>query len=399
MGRLVNWMSQVASLAHFGLSTIPERKGSSAAAAFGIAGVVAVLVATLSIAQGFRRAMTASGDPSVAMVMRSGSDTEMMSLLGGWETRWVAEAPGVVRSPMGPMASPELFVIINRPKRDTGTDANVPLRGVRPVAFGVHDRIRIVSGRRFAPGRNEVIVGVGAAREFRGLGVGEVLRIGRQDWRIVGHFEAGGGMAESEIWTDSTILQGAYQRGNSFQSVSVRLASPGAFGGFERHLMSDPRINMRIARQTDYFAEQSETVYRLITGLGSLVASLMGIGAVFGALNTMYTAVASRTRELATMRALGFGSGAVIASVMLEALVLAVAGGGAGAIAAHVAFDGFRAATMNWQSFSQVAFAFEVTPGLLVQGMLYATLIGLVGGFFPAVRAARLPIAEALRES
>lgn len=398
MTGLANWISQVVALAQLGLQTIPERKGGSAAAAFGIAGVVAVLVATLSIGQGFRRAMTASGDASMAMVMRSGSDTEMMSFLGGWEIAWIGDAPGIVRSPQGPLVSPELFVIINRPKRDSGTDANVPLRGVRPIAFAVHDRIRMVEGRRFRPGRNEVIVGAGAAREFRGLEVGEALRIGRQDWRIVGHFEAGGGMAESEIWTDSTILQGAYERGNSFQSVSVRLTSPGAFVVFERHLMSDPKINMRIVRQTDYFAEQSETVYRLVTGLGTLVASLMAVGAVFGALNTMYTAVASRTRELATLRALGFGGGAIVVSVMLESMALALAGGGIGAGLAYAVFDGFRAATMNWQSLSQVAFAFEVTPSLLGQGILYATLIGLVGGLFPALRASRLPVAMALRE-
>lgn len=398
MAEISSWLSQVISLTQFGLQTIPERKGASIAAAFGIAGVVAVLVATLSIAHGFRRAMTASGDAAMALLMRSGSDTEMMSFLAGEETRWIGDAPGVVRSPMGPLASPELFVIINRPKRDTGTDANVPLRGVGPVAFLVHDRLRIVAGRRFAPGRNEVIVGAGAANEFQGLGVGDTLHIGRQDWTVVGHFEAGGGMAESEIWTDSTILQGAYQRGNSFQSVSVRLASPAAFDVFERHLMSDPRINMRIVRQTDYFSEQSETVYNLITGLGTLIASLMAIGAVFGALNTMYTAVAARTRELATLRALGFGSSPVVVSVMLEAMALALVGGGAGAGAAYVVFDGFRAATMNWQSLSQVAFAFDVTPSLLGQGVLYATLIGLVGGLFPALRAARLPVAEALRE-
>lgn len=398
MTALYNWLSQVASLTQLGLLTIPERKGASIATAFGIAGVVAVLVATLSIGQGFRGAMTASGDPAVALLMRSGSDTEMMSFLGGWEVRWIAAAPGVVRSPMGELVSPELFVIITRPKRKTGSDANVPLRGVRPIAFLVHEQVRIVSGRRFQPGRNEVIVGVGAAREFRGLGVGQPLRIGRQDWRIVGHFEARGGMAESEIWTDSTILQGAYERGNSFQSVSVRLTSPRAFVPFEKHLMADPRINMRIVRQTDYFAEQSETVYRLITGLGTLVASLMAVGAIFGALNTMYTAVASRTRELATMRALGFGGGVIIVSVMLEAMALALIGGGAGAIGAYAVFDGFRAATMNLQSLSQVAFAFDVTLALLGQGMVYATIIGLVGGFFPALRAARLPVAEALRE-
>jgi putative ABC transport system permease protein len=216
---------------------------------------------------------------------------------------------------------------------------------------------------------------------------------------VVGLFTARGGIAESEIWTDSTVLQSAYQRGNSYQSVLVRLVSPGAFDTFRDALMRDPRLNVKVVRQSDYYAEQSRTMVNLITGLGSIIAGLMGLGAVFGALNTMYSAVAARTREIATLRALGFGSAAVVSSVLLESLLLALAGGAAGAAGAYLAFDGFRAATMNFQSFSQVAFAFAVTPRLLALGLGYALLIGLVGGLFPAIRAARLPVATALRES
>jgi putative ABC transport system permease protein len=394
----LNWLSQVVSVTKLSLETILERSGSSATATFGIAGVVAVLVATLSIAQGFRHAMTASGDPATALVMRSGSDTEMMSFLLHETTRIIADAPGVMRGERGALVSPELFVVINLPKRSTGTDANVPLRGVHPVAFQVHDTVRIAAGRCFEPGRNEVIVGVGAAHEFAGLEPGATLKVGRSEWTVVGTFTAGGGLAESEIWTDATILQGAYQRGNSYQSVLTRLTSAEAFAGFKQALLADPRLNLKVVRQTDYFAEQSSTVYNLITRLGTLIALLMAVGAVFGALNTMYTAVSTRTREIATLRALGFGSSPVVISILVEALLLALLGGGLGSSAAYLVFDGFRAATMNWQSFSQVAFAFAVTPGLLAQGVLYATLIGLVGGFFPALRAARLPVAQALRE-
>jgi putative ABC transport system permease protein len=398
MAPLFNWLSQVASVTKLSLQTLLERKGAAAAATFGIAGVVAVLVATLSIAQGFQRTLMASGDPSTALVMRTGADTEMMSFLRGEETRIIGDAPGIPHSPRGPLTSPELFVVINLPKRSTGTDANVPLRGVTPVAFDVHDSVRITAGRPFEPGRNEIIVGLGAVHEFAGLDLGATIKVGRSEWTVVGIFSAGGGTAESEIWTDATILQGAYQRGNSFQSALVKLASPEALPQLKAALGADPRLNLKVVSQTEYFADQSTTVYNLITGLGTLVASLMAVGAVFGALNTMYTAVSARTREIATLRALGFGSSPVVVSVMAESLLLALVGGALGAGVAYVAFDGYRAATMNWQSFSQVAFAFAVTPGLLIQGIAYATVIGLIGGLFPAIRAARLPIAKALRE-
>jgi len=398
MTGLLNWLGQIASLTHFNLKTIWDRTGSTAAALFGIAGVVAVLVAVLSIAQGFRHAMTVSGSPDTAIVLRSGADSEMMSGLGGPTTRIIAEMEGVARGVEGPLASAELFVVINLPKRNTVTDANVPLRGVEPPAFEVRNEMEIVQGRLFQWGRNEVIVGAGAALEFEGLELGSKLQLGRNEWTVVGIFTANGGIAESEIWTDAAVLQPAYRRGNSFQAVYAKLESPGAFQAFKDRLTTDPRLNVQVVRQPDYYAEQSTMVTNLITGLGTLVAGLMGVGAVFGALNTMYTAVSSRTREIATLRALGFGGTPVVISVLLESLVLSLVGGSLGAGLAYVAFDGFRAATINWQSFSQVAFAFDVTPALLIQGILFAALIGLAGGLFPAIRAARMPVATALRE-
>jgi len=398
MAGVLNWLRQVTSLTQFNLKSIWGHKGSAAAAVFGIAGVVAVLVAVLSIAQGFRHAMTVSGSPQTAIVMRSGADTEMMSGLGGPDTRIIADAEGVARGPDGPLASAELFVIINLPKRSTGTDANVPLRGVERPAFEVRNGIEIVQGRRFEWGRNEVIAGAGAAIEFEGLDVGSQIQVGKNAWTVVGVFTENGGISESEIWTDAAVLQPAYRRGNSFQAVYARLDSPDAFQDFKDRLTTDPRLNVKVLRQPEYYAEQSTMVTNLITGLGTLVASLMGVGAVFGALNTMYTAVSSRTREIATLRALGFGGVPVVVSVLLESLVLALVGGSLGAGLAYVVFDGFRAATINWQSFAQVAFAFDVTPGLLLQGILFAALIGLVGGLLPAIRAARLPVAAALRE-
>jgi putative ABC transport system permease protein len=395
----VSWLSQISALTAFNLRTLGQRVGSSLSAIFGIAGVVGVFIGVLSIAEGFRRAMTVAGKPETALVMRSGSDTEMSSILDRDEARVVADAEGIARTGGASLASAELFVIINLPKRSTGTDANVPLRGVERAAFDVRGVVEIVDGRLFEWGRNEVIAGIGAAAEFSGLSLGSSIPVGKEKWSVVGVFTAGGGIAESEIWTDAGVLAPAYRRGNTVQAVYARLESADGFQSFKDRLTTDPRLNVKVVRQTEYYEEQSTAITRLITTLGALVAVLMGLGAWFGALNTMFNAVASRTREIATLRALGFGSGAVVTSVLLEALVLGSVGGILGAGLAYAAFDGFRTATMNWQSFSQVSFAFDVTPALLSRGILYAVAIGLIGGLFPAVRAARLPIAAALRES
>jgi putative ABC transport system permease protein len=342
--------------------------------------------------------MAASGSPDAALVLRSGADSEMVSGFGRATTRIIADAPGVARGPDGPLASAELFVIINLPKISTGSDVNVPLRGVERPALKVRDSMRIEEGRMFEWGKDEVVVGIGAAREFSGLRVGDKIKVGRYEWPVVGIFSAGGGASESEIWTDAAVLQPAYKRGDSFQSVYVKLKSAESFREFHDALSADPRLSASAMRQTDYYADQSTAVTKLVTTLGYLIALLMAVGAVFGALNTMYSSVSARTREIATLRALGFGSGAVVASVMLESVALAIVGGAVGAGLSYIAFNGFHTATMNWQSFSQVTFALAVTPQLLVQGVVLATLIGAVGGLLPAIRAARQPIAAALRE-
>ena len=394
----INWFSQIGSITKFGLLSIPQRRGTVAATVFGIAGVVGVLVGVLSIAAGFKQAMTVSGAPDAAVVLRSGADSEMVSGLGRDETRVIADSPGVAHTASGPLSSAELFVIINVPKRSTGLDANVPLRGVEATALQVRDQVKIVQGRMFDWGKNEVIVGSGAVQEFAGLELGSTLKVGRYDWPVVGVFSANGGVAESEIWTDAKVLQDAYHRGDSFQSVYVKLNSPGAFQEFKDSLTSNPQLNVKVERQADYYAEQSVKVIQLVTWLGYPIAVLMAIGAVFGALNTMYSAVSARTREIATLRALGFGSSAVVVSLMLESLLLALVGGVIGGVLAYVAFNNFHTSTMNFQSFSQITFAFRVTPELLVRGIVWSALIGLIGGLFPAIRAARMPIAAALRE-
>src|SRR5580765_3216518 len=393
MAGSLNWFSQVGSITRFGLMSVPQRRGAVAATVIGIAGVVAVLVGVLSIAAGFRRAMAASGAPDAAIVLRSGADSEMVSGFGREDTRVIADAPGIARNAEGPLASAELFVIINLPKRSTGTDANVPFRGAGQAALAVRGDIKIIEGRKWETGRNEVIAGVGAARAFAGLEVGKKIRIGQNDWEVVGIFSGGGGAAESEIWTDAAMLQPAYHRGNTFQSVYAKLTSPGAFKQFKDALTTNPQLKVKVVPQAEFLADQSSMLTKFIETIGFFIAAMMALGAIFGALNTMYSAISARTREIATLRALGFGAGPVILSVMLESLTIALIGGMFGALVAYFAFNGFQTSTINWQTFSQIAFAFRVTPLLLVGGVIWALIIGSIGGLFPAIRAARLPIA------
>ena len=398
MQRLVNWFVQVYTVGLLSLRTIPQRFSSSAATVVGVAGVVTVFVAVLSIGEGFRATLAETGSPSTALVMRGGADTEMMSLVSQEDARIIQDAPGIGRSDHGPQASPEMLVIVDVPKISTGTDANVSLRGVTPVAFQVRTNLHILAGRNFTPGKNEIIVGAGAAREFAGLQVGDVKRWSKTDWTVVGLFTDGGSVSESEIWADLNVLQGAYNRGTIVSAVYAHLASPSQFDGFKSALTTDPRLNVKVVRETEYFADQSTFLTSVVTKLGYNIAAMMAIGAIFGAINTMYSAVAARTREIATLRALGFGGGPVVISVIAESIVLAVLGGLIGGSLAYFVFNGYHASTINWQSFSQVAFAFRVTPSLLIQGFVYSVVIGVVGGLFPAVRAARTSVAAALRE-
>jgi putative ABC transport system permease protein len=405
MASMSNWITQVGAVTLTAVRTIPQRRGSSLATVAGIAGVVAVFVAVLSIGEGFRKTLRAAGSPDNAMVLRAGSDSEMMSVMLGDSIEIIAQAPGVARGAVetqgadAPYSSAELFVIVDQPKRTTGTAANVPLRGVQPGAFATRPELKIIEGRRFEFGKNEVIVGDGARKQFSGLELGTTQKWGVNEWTVVGIFSAGGALWESEIWTDARVLQPAFQRGNSFQTVIAKLESPASFDTFKDALTTDPRLDVQVLRESEYFANQGRTLNGIIKGLGLVISVLMGIGAIFGALNTMYNAVASRTREIATLRALGFGAGAVVVSVLAEALLLALVGGAIGAVGAWIAFDGFRTSTLNWDSFSQVTFAFDITPGLMISGAILALVLGFFGGLLPAIRAARLPVTAALREA
>jgi putative ABC transport system permease protein len=394
----VNFIKQTLAVTMLNLRTIPQRLGSSGVAIVGIAGVVIVLVSVLSIAQGFSAAMEGSGSEVRALVMRSGADSEMTSGLGAKEVDLIKQAPGLRREGQTGLASAELYVIIDIPKIGTNSPANVPVRGVEPTATAVREELSIVEGRMFEFGTTEVVVGRGASVNFQGLTVGNTIVSGQNRWQVVGIFEADGSVAETEIWIDARVLQGAYRRGNSYQTVLARLDSSQSFDTFRDWLTTNPQVNVQVRRETDYYAQQSRALSSLIRGVGYGIAVLMGIGAVFGAILTMYTAVSTRSREIATLRALGFNTTSVIVSVLCESLALAAIGGAIGGALAYVAFNGYQTSTMNFSTFSQVAFAFQVTPQLLGMGVTYALLMGLVGGLFPALRAARLPIPSALRE-
>jgi len=392
------WISQSVAVILLGVRTIPRRLGSSAVAVIGVAGVVIVFVAVLSIAEGFRAAVADAGSPVNALVMRSGADSEMTSGLGGPEADLIKQAPGVLRAGNRPVASAELYVIVDLPKRTTGTTANVPLRGVEPAALQVRNDLKITEGRMFQFGTNEAIVGRGANRQFTGVDLGSEFKSGQLTLKIVGIFTSGGSVAETEVWCDAHLVQGVYRRGNSYQSVLAKLDSAASFETFRNWLTTNPQLDVQVRRESDYYAAQSTVMTSIIQGIGVTVALLMGVGAVFGAILTMYTAVSTRTREIATLRALGFNTLSVIVSVLTESLALGALGGLIGGLAAYVAFNGYQTSTMNFQTFSQVAFAFRVTPQLLMLGLAYALMMGLVGGLLPAIRAARLPIPSALRE-
>lgn len=391
-------IKQIIAVTLLNLRNLPRRFASSAVAVVGVGAVVLVFAAVLSMAAGLERTMLSAGSDDTAVIMRSGATSELNSGLSNEQTLIIGNAPGVVKDGDNAIMSAELYVITDVKKLSNQTDANVPFRGVQTGAFEVRDNIRISDGRMFEPGKNEIVVGRAAQREFMGLGVGDTIRFGQTEWAIVGTFDAGGSVSESELWTDVRVLQSAYRRGNSFQSVRVRLESPDSIETLRQALDEDPRIDSDVMSEREYYSSQSQGLVQFIKLIGYPLTILMAIGAVFGALNSMYSSVSVRGKEIATLRALGFGPTAVLLSTIVESVLLALVGGLLGGLLAYLAFNGFTASTLNGQSFSQVVFDFAVTPELLVQGMKAALIIGIVGGFFPAIRAARLPVAQALRE-
>jgi putative ABC transport system permease protein len=381
----------------YNLRSVKERWTSSVVAVLGIAGTVAVFVAMLSLARGFKVALTSSGLPQNAIVQQTGADSEMTSAIEIGAVRVVEDAPLVARRGYEPLVSAEVVVLAALPMRGTTSDANVQMRGVSPRVLAVRDNVRIVQGRFFTPGLYELVVGSNAARAYEGLDFGKTVQIGPGKWKIVGIFNAGGSAFDSEIWADANVVNGAYQRPPGiYQSATAKLRSEDDFTAFKTALERDPRAKLQATREPEYYESQSQLVTTLITVLGSIVAVVMGLGAILAALNTMYSAVSERSREIAILRALGFQGSSIVLSFLAEALIIAVVGGIIGCIVV-LPVNGITTGTINWQTFSHLSFAFRITPDLLLWGVVFAIFMGVLGGLPPAIRAARANVSTTLR--
>lgn len=384
-------------IASYNLRSMIVRKGTAAMTAMGIAMVVAVFVMTLAIAQGFRATLVASGSPGNAIVLRKSSTAETTSSVLRSDVPIVVSLPQVARGPDGrPLASPELVTIIALPRQTDDQPANVPVRGVAPQAFEVRATLKFVEGRRFTPGTREINAGKLAIGRFKGLTLGSDVKFGSAIWKVVGVFTADDASFESEIWGDVDLMMPAFQR-IGYQSITVKLADPSMFDSFRDAVSGDPRLYLEPKTEQEYYAEQSRAMTTVIRVFGSFVTLILSIGAVFGAMNTMYAAVAYRTREIGTLRALGFSQLRIVSAFLVESIALALVGGVIGCILA-LPVHGLSTGTTNFSSFSEVAFKFRITPGLLVGGLIFSALMGAVGGLLPAIRAARIPVARALRE-
>lgn len=387
---------QTAAITSMNLRAIPQRLGTSWVIVIGIAVTVAVLVSVLAMAQGFKKTLASTGRPDRAIVLRGGSNAELSSTLSRENTLTIVDATGVKKDADGkPLASAEMVAVVALPQRKTGTAANVTLRGVGPKAFELRPEIHLVAGRMFQPAVRELIVGKSAVAQFKGTEIGSRIAFRDSEWTVVGEFESNGDAHESELMGDIETVLSAFRR-NLFQSVTVMLESPEAFTAFKDKLTTDPTLTVDVKREAEYYAEQSKQVSKLLNFLAYFVGGFMAIGAIFGALNTMYSAVSARSLEIATLRAIGFGAGAVVVSVFVEALLLSLLGGVIGAGVAWLVFNGNTVNTLG-SNFTQVVFHLTVTPGLLLGAIFWACIIGVLGGLFPAIRAARLPVATALR--
>ncbi len=391
----MRFIRETGSLVGIGLRNLPRRLDVALVAIAGFLGVVLVFVSVLSIAKGFSRTVRATGVPGVVLVLRKGAGAELSSNFTLNDAQIIGGEPGVRVGSRGPWVSPELLVVISRRERHTRIESNVPFRGITPMAFRLHPHIHLVAGRLFRPGLNEVIVGRSASERFAGLGLGDHFVSGHLVWHVVGIFTDQGGVHSSEIWADLPTLEGAFHRGDNFSSLYVALRNPADFARFKAAAEHDPRLVVDVEPEIRYFAKQARTLARFIDVAGTLILVLMGLGAIFAALNTMYAVVADRTREIATLRILGFGRTPILIAVLIESLFFAFLGGALGATIAYLGFNGYETSTLA--NFSEIVFRFEVTLPLMVTGILDALVLGLIGGLFPALRAARLAPAEAIR--
>lgn len=391
---------RAASVASVGISTLGQRIGSSAVIVIGIAGVVGVLVALLAMGEGYSQTLRNTGSPDTAIVMRGSSASEVMSVLDHDSVTLIPQAVGIAKDAKGqPIASPELVVAANLPLKGSTADdeGSVQLRGVSEQAWAVRPNVKIVAGRNFQPGMRELIVGKGAAKQFADLEPGHTVKLGNQQWTVVGVFASGDAM-DSEVWGDASVVADTYRRGSSRASVTVRLTDPKAYAAFKKELEDNPQLKVDVSTTLDYFSKQSEGMTKVIKVIGITVGLIMAIGAMFGALNTMFAAVASRAREIATLRAIGFRGFPVVVAVMLETMLLAAIGGLIGGLLAWLIFNGYSASTLAAGTVGKLSFELRVSPELLWTGLKWALAIGFIGGLYPAVRAARLPVTTALRE-
>jgi putative ABC transport system permease protein len=387
---------QVAAVTLMNLKSLPQRLWLSLSTIVAVALVVVVLLAFLAMANGFQRTLASSGSPDVAVVMRGGSQSEVNSVVTRDQVRLVEEGPGVAKSADGkPLASAELYLVVDGVKRSSQTKANLPLRGIGQEGAAVRKGIALVAGRMFAPGSNEIVVGQALQREFAGFDLGQTVTFGTSRWTVVGVFAADGSVFESEIWADLPVVQSLFRRENVFQTVRVRLDGPAALDTLKRYVEQDPRLKLDVKSEAEYFADQASRTSDLIQKLGWPLAIAMAFGALAGALNTMYSSVAARASEIATLRAIGFGGFPAFVGTLAESLMLAVIGGALGAAATFLIFDGLSASTLG-ASFTQVVFSFRLTPALAAEGLILALAVGLIGGLFPALRAARMPIVAGL---
>ncbi len=392
----MNSISQIFAITLMNLRNLPARFNSSMVIVVGIAGVVAVLIAVLSMARGFEETLQGSGFPDRAIVLRGGSTSEMSSGISTQQGMVIESKPGLAKTDQGVMAAGETFVIADIRKRANNSEANMPMRGVSAKSFVIRDEVKIVEGRNIELGLFELVAGVKAADQFQGIDVGKQLNIRGASWTVVGLFEADGSIYESEVWVDNAILRSNLKRGGGYNTLFVKLQSPEDLDVLEQALDDDPQLETNVIRETIYYGSQSGGTTSTIESFGYGVGVIMAIGAIFAALNTMYSAVSTRSVEIATLRALGFGPAPVVISVMFEALALAVLGGLVGATLAYLFFNGYTASTWG-ATFSQVSFDFAVTRELIVRGIAWSCLLGLIGGLFPAITAARQPITVALR--
>jgi putative ABC transport system permease protein len=390
-------LRQALAITRISIQSIPERWAPSLVIVIGLAGVVAVFTALLAMATGFESTLKATGRSDEVLVLRGGSDVELNSALDREQSDLIEQGPGIRSGANGkPLASEEMMVIAELIRRDdVKNGANITVRGVEPAAFALRPQLKIVAGRNFTPGLRELIVGRGVLRQFQGAEIGKVVRMRGSNWTVVGEFESGDAY-DSELWTDVNVARSTFGRSGS-SSVLAALDGPGGLAKLKSALSADPRLTVDVISQQDYFNGQTKQFRQTIGFLAGVVTIIMALGAVFAALNSMYAAVAARGKEIATLRAIGFGSLPVVLSVMIEALLLAVAGGILGALIAYLLFNNLSVSTLG-ENFTQVVFNFKVTPALVARGLVIAVVIGMIGGLLPALRAARLPITTSLRE-